>query len=67
MLLFNLILQPHKFDNENFEKNKEPLYTNLKIVGSVYYHLIKTVIKDYLERERDPEIFELGNWLRVPK
>ena len=31
MLLFNMLLQPYKFDEESFPKNKEPLTTNIKV------------------------------------
>ena len=44
VFIFNLFLQPHKFDEDNFPKHKEPLNSNMSIVSSVYYHLIKDIL-----------------------
>lgn len=63
-----MILQPFKFDANNFPKKEEPLSTNMKLIGSVYYHIVKEVITEqYLNEPRDPNIFKVGNWLSVKK
>ena len=67
MLLFNMLLQPHKFDDQAFPKGKEPVSTNLKVIGSVYYHLVKNVIEEFISMERNEEIYKVGNWLKVEK
>ena len=41
VFIFNMFLQPYKFDSVNFPKYKEPLGTNMMIISSVYYHLAK--------------------------
>jgi hypothetical protein len=40
VLVFNMFLQPHKFDNLNFPKHKQPLKNNMYILSSVYYRII---------------------------
>ena len=45
MLIFNMLLQPHKFDSASFPRNKEPLATNMYIIASVYYRLAKQIIE----------------------
>jgi hypothetical protein len=64
LLVFNIILQPHKFDSENFPKTNEKLQTNMFVLGSVYYRLVKQVLKGYLSEKRPP-YYRLGNWLSV--
>lgn len=48
VLVFNMFLQPHKFDNINFPKRKKVLTKNMIIIGSVYYRLAKQVLSEYL-------------------
>lgn len=49
MLVFNMFLQPQKFDNVNFPKSKKTLTKNMYVIGSVYYKLAKEVLKEYLD------------------
>ena len=44
VLIFNMFLQPYKFDPVNFPKNKQPLSNNMHIVASVYYRLAKSIM-----------------------
>jgi hypothetical protein len=62
VLIFNMLLQPHKFDQVNFPKSKKMLTKNMYIISSTYYKLAKEVLKEYLETNR-PQYFRLGNWL----
>lgn len=39
-----MLLQPFKFDNQNFSKKAEPMTTNMKLIGSIYYLLVKEVL-----------------------
>jgi hypothetical protein len=64
VLVFNLLLQPHKFDSVNFPRGKQPLSSNMHIIASVYYRLTKHILRDYLDKHR-PSYFKLGNWLKV--
>ena len=64
VLVFNMLLQPHKFDSVNFPHKKQPLTRNMLILGSIYYRLAKQVISDHLAVFR-PKHFKTGNWLKV--
>lgn len=66
VLIFNMLLQPHKFDSVNFPKKKQPLTNNMFIIASVYYRLAKQVLNQYLDEPR-PQLYKLGNWLSVPE
>ena len=44
MLVFNMLLQPHKFDSDNFKRHKEPLAANMYVIASVYYKLAKQIM-----------------------
>jgi hypothetical protein len=44
VLIFNFIVQPYKFDEENFSKKKEVLQDNMKIIGSIYYSMLKELV-----------------------
>ena len=44
VLVFNLLLQPYKFDSINFPKNKPNLASNMHVIASVYYKLAKQVL-----------------------
>ena len=41
LFVFNMLLQPHKFDEKSFPKRQEPLKANMKIIASVFYLLGK--------------------------
>lgn len=64
VLIFNMLLQPHKFDNTNFPKSKKQLTKNMYVIASTYYQLVKQVLSEYLNKSR-PQYFRLGNWLNV--
>lgn len=49
VLIFNMFLQPYKFDSINFGKSKKTLINNMIIIGSVYYRLTKDVLREYLD------------------
>jgi len=44
VLVFNMLLQPHKFDPLNFPKNKPSLTKIMFLVASVYYKLAKIIL-----------------------
>lgn len=56
-----MLLQPFKFDNHNFTKKSEPITTNLKLISSIYYLLIKEVLDEYLETKRSKTLYKIGN------
>lgn len=62
VLIFNMLLQPHKFDNINFPKSKRRLTNNMYVIASTYYRLTKQVIESYLDCQK-PSYIKLGNWL----
>lgn len=64
VLIFNMLLQPHKFDSVNFPKKKQPLSNNMHIIASVFYRLAKHLIQEFLDETR-PGYIKLGNWLNV--
>jgi hypothetical protein len=64
VLVFNLLLQPHKFDSDNFPKGKHPLGSLMYIIASVFYRLGNQLLQKYLELPRS-EYYALGNWLKV--
>jgi len=64
VLIFNMLLQPHKFDHLNFPRDKQPLCNNMHIIASVYYRLASQLLQKYLDKPRLP-FYKLGNWLKV--
>jgi hypothetical protein len=40
MTIFNMLLQPFKFDSINFKKSMEPLMSNMYLISSVFYHIV---------------------------
>ena len=64
VLIFNMFLQPYKFDNVNFPKSKVTLQANMYILGSMLYRMVKEVLREYLDVPRDG-YYKLGNWLGV--
>ena len=64
VLVFNMLLQPHKFDPVNFPKGKQPLSNNMHIIASVFYRLASHIIQKYIDQPRLP-FYKLGNWLKV--
>jgi len=64
VLIFNMLLQPHKFDSINFPKSKKLLTNNMHIIASTYYRLVKQVLESYLDNFL-PSYFKLGNWLNI--
>lgn len=64
VLVFNMLLQPSKFDPLNFPKNKQPLSNNMHIIASLYYRLASNLVHEYLQENR-PKFYALGNWLQV--
>ena len=39
----------------------------MKLISSVYYYLLKEILDFYKEKERDTNIYKIGNWLEVKK
>ena len=64
MLVFNMLLQPRKFDSASFPKGKEPLSTNMYIIASVYYKLAKELINEHLAKKR-ADYYKFSNWLKM--
>jgi len=40
LLIFNMLLQPYKFDSINFKKGVEPLLSNMFLIACVLYHAV---------------------------
>jgi hypothetical protein len=66
VLIFNMLLQPYKFDSINFTKSSEPLLSNMYLIASLLYHIGCEVIEEYLSEEKQ-EMYEPNNWLSVKK
>ena len=45
VLIFNMLLQPQKFDPANFPKSKKQLHNTMYILSSIYYRLVKQVLE----------------------
>lgn len=67
IFIFNMLVQPHKFDAKNFPRKAEPISTNMRVVGSVFYYMVKEVVEEYRNHKRDNVVFKPGNWLEIPK
>jgi hypothetical protein len=63
VFIFNMILQPHKFDPLNFKKNAQPLYRNMHLFASIYYHISRNAISEYVMERSTENHFQFGNWL----
>ena len=62
-----MFLQPFKFDAKNFPKKEEPISTTMKLISSVYYHILKEILDEYRNEDRDTNVYKIGNWLEVKK
>ena len=39
----------------------------MKVISSVYYYILKEILEEYKNEERDTDIYKVGNWLEVKK
>lgn len=44
IFIYNMLLQPYKFDSINFKIGQEPLLSNMSIYASIWYELVKSYV-----------------------
>ena len=61
IIIYNLLLQPWKYNPEKYNIKNETLYNNFYYFSSVFYQLICEVQQNFIKQKRPHEI-EVGNW-----
>ena len=68
IIIYNLLLQPWKYNPEKYSISNEELYKNFYYISSVFYQLVCESQQNYIKNEKNrAETIKIGNWNEIGK